>query len=110
MGTNPREGHETRPIPCGLAHPFNFQSAYGIRPEGELEATNVLEFILLLNFLQFEQSFTRCIDYIWFTPKLTARSVLQPYPRSFYEQFEALPNPRFPSDHISLWCDLSFTK
>jgi hypothetical protein len=73
----------------GEAHGLALQSAYSQLGEPE---TN------------FTLNFVGCLDYIWYTPELSATHVLAPAGESLkiFENIKGLPNNHLPSDHVCL--------
>jgi len=82
----------------GLSHSFrSLGSCYGL--EGEPEFTN------------YTADFVGCLDYIWVTHEmLSINKILSAFNKDTpcFGYNYGIPNPHFPSDHISLGVDVDF--
>uniref|UniRef100_A0A6B2L750 Endonuclease/exonuclease/phosphatase domain-containing protein n=1 Tax=Arcella intermedia TaxID=1963864 RepID=A0A6B2L750_9EUKA len=95
-----RNGAEDKTADRNLPNPLyncSFQDVYSKRPQGKLKMTHVTEELKI------------AIDYILYSEAtLNVSSVIQPYPDEIYTRYGGLPSVLLPSDHISLFSDLSF--
>ncbi|GMM33999.1 CCR4-NOT core exoribonuclease subunit [Saccharomycopsis crataegensis] len=79
----------------GFNHPFQFKSAYSNM--GELPFTN------------FTPTFTEVIDYIWYNSQsVDVKGMLGKIPSDYLEDLIGFPDQNFPSDHVSLMCEMKF--
>ena len=55
----------------------------------------------------FTHNFAGILDYIWYSPeRFVVTSILEPVDEESLQAYTALPNPKYPSDHIALLCEL----
>jgi CCR4-NOT transcription complex subunit 6 len=99
MGNHPElDGHPISVLPevHQISHNLDLASVYGTALGQEPLYTN------------YTGSFRGTLDYIWFTPaKLRVLTIAAiPEVDILETAGEALPNPQYPSDHLSMCCDV----